>query len=505
MSRISNWFTYKKTAWIMGILFFLSMLPILYCSFFDYATGDDLIHGAIVHNAIKNGIPFFEMMGEIFYRIHAIYYSFQGNWATLFACCFEPSVFGERMYFITPLIAIISLCGGTAYLLYEFLVHWCGMRKQVYFILFCITDFFLIQYMITPRAGIYWYSGMMHYTFPFGLALYSTAWVLKFLSSGKKRYLIYTIIGMTYIGGAGYPAVVLSIVLLFLFLISGLFNPVLEEKKKILYLFIPLVLLLAGFAVSALAPGNKIRGGSDFGFSSSRALSALINSILAGFHYDLSYLYNVRPMFLMILAEIVVELDQIDIQRSKLHFSHPVTAVIISFLVTCSVHAPELYAGDDVQAGISGGVYNSYYFVFVIAVFFTVFYLCGWIKTKNPNVECIAQKIRFPFVIFTLLFCLVLGKHLVGNTVDFTCMEFISSGQLSDFESQMQERLAILNTDDKNVVVPEMNNEQGPFMHMALMRDPAEYTNRATEAFYDKDTVIAIPRDEYNKKIKAEQ
>ena len=42
-----------------------------------------------------------------------------------------------------------------------------------------------------------------------------------------------------------------------------------------------------------------------------------------------------------------------------------------------------------------------------------------------------------------------------------------------------------------------MNDEQGPFMHMALLADPDAYTNKATARFYGKESVIAIPRTEY--------
>jgi hypothetical protein len=42
-----------------------------------------------------------------------------------------------------------------------------------------------------------------------------------------------------------------------------------------------------------------------------------------------------------------------------------------------------------------------------------------------------------------------------------------------------------------------MNPEQGPLMHMALLSDPNAYTNKNTELFYGKTSVIAIPREEY--------
>ena len=44
------------------------------------------------------------------------------------------------------------------------------------------------------------------------------------------------------------------------------------------------------------------------------------------------------------------------------------------------------------------------------------------------------------------------------------------------------------NPEIENAIVPEMNNEQGPFMHMALLKNPEAYTNRATARFYGKES-----------------
>ena len=102
-----------------------------------------------------------------------------------------------------------------------------------------------------------------------------------------------------------------------------------------------------------------------------------------------------------------------------------------------------------------------------------------------------------------LLGTVVITRHSLKNTSDYLCIDFIRSGRLSDFEAQMQERLAILNDDSNpDPVVPEMNNDQGPFMHMALLDDPDSFTNWATRMYYGKNSVIAVPRDEYEKNYK---
>ena len=76
--------------------------------------------------------------------------------------------------------------------------------------------------------------------------------------------------------------------------------------------------------------------------------------------------------------------------------------------------------------------------------------------------------------------------------------EFIKGGHLKDYAWQMEERIAILEDDtQKDIVVPEMNSEQGPFMHMVLTEDPDSFTNNATKRYYGKDSVVAVPREQY--------
>ena len=96
-----------------------------------------------------------------------------------------------------------------------------------------------------------------------------------------------------------------------------------------------------------------------------------------------------------------------------------------------------------------------------------------------------------------LVLCAIFGKHLIGGSVDYTCYTFWKSGQLSDYTRQMEEKLSILQSDDTgDVLVPEMNNEQGPFMCMAEIGDPDNFNNVSSAAFYGKRSVTAVPRQE---------
>lgn len=146
--------------------------------------------------------------------------------------------------------------------------------------------------------------------------------------------------------------------------------------------------------------------------------------------------------------------------------------------------------------GVSGGVPNTYYFTFVLATFFIMSYWIGWIKVKYSKDGMSA--IKTVILTISVLMIMVFTSHFYSRTSMHDCLEYITSGQLEDYNRQMRERIAILEDDSiKDVVLPEINEYQGPFMHMAITDNPNSYTNQCVRRFYLKNTVVAVPRSEW--------
>lgn len=94
-----------------------------------------------------------------------------------------------------------------------------------------------------------------------------------------------------------------------------------------------------------------------------------------------------------------------------------------------------------------------------------------------------------------------MGRHCIKNTVFFKTVEYIATGQAEEYKKQMNLQTKLLNDQTTNtVVVPLINYEQGPLMHMNITDNADAWTNNVVEEFYNKDYVIAIPRNEWNEK-----
>ena len=79
-------------------------------------------------------------------------------------------------------------------------------------------------------------------------------------------------------------------------------------------------------------------------------------------------------------------------------------------------------------------------------------------------------------------------------------MEYITSGQAADYKWQMDLQTRLLETDEKDVVLPFINDDQGPLMQMPVTDDPESYTSSTTARFYQKNSVIAMPRTEWEER-----
>lgn len=503
-------FSNQRMAVIMLVLFGLSMIPVIYCSFFDYATGDDLLYGSIIKQAIRDNLSFFQTAKGVAASIVSEYYTFQGAWTVGVLNRLQPGIWGEKFYIITPWIAIASLCGGSGYILYVITVRITKLSKSVFWILFSLVNFIMIQYMPYPRGGIFWYTGMINYTFSFGLALVTITWALRYVETGFNRFMIGMVLSMVYLGGAGLPTIVLVAFVFFILSCKGFLVRTRDIKKRYLVLFLPLIFEMISFIPNAIAPGNKVRGGEEFGFSFTKIVLTLFKSVVSSGTNIIDY-FKTIPILYIAIAFILVVLFESTSDKTYCEFKHPIMFSLFLFIASCTVYAPEMYAGDSVAAGISGGVYDTYLFTFVVCLAIWLIYIVEWLKKmyKEPNdnntsVDC-DKLYNMKIIVFMVsIFCmLIFHGQMFGNSLDKTCIQFITSGQLADFDDQMQERLKILeNPEIVDVVLPEMNDQQGPFMHMALVRKPDAYTNYVTAKFYGKKSVKAIPREEYNKLYK---
>ncbi|HAP72388.1 MAG TPA: hypothetical protein DCQ39_01165, partial [Lachnospiraceae bacterium] len=387
----------RLPAVISVALFVLTLIPIILIAPFGHATGDDLGYGAHVMQALRDGTGIAGALSNIAGEIVSKWYTWQGTWASIFLFCIEPGVFGERLYTIVPLLAVAMFCIGTGYFLYHFLTRVMRISRSAFVTIFSLLSILAIQYMPYMRGGIFWYTSVAHYLIPYCAAMVSAVFADRFLQSGQNKYLAGMCLLMAYLGGASYPAIVLSLELTLLLILYAAADG--RMSRRCLLILLPLALMLAGFAVSAAAPGNKVRGGEGFGSRGAAGIvMVIVNSIKVCAVRGAGYFLRARPLILLLPITLGFAAEGYDacgeaspaviassagsipaagavpdqltpgvcgvkgLPRLRAFLRHPVTVAVLCFLIAAGVYAPEVYSAVDV----SGGVPDTEYFVTLV-------------------------------------------------------------------------------------------------------------------------------------------
>ena len=480
----------KKIAIFTGIVFLVSLIPILYLSGYVHATGDDYGYGARTHQMWLSTHSVWQVLKAAGQTVQHYWIGCQGTWFTIFLMSLQPEVFWDNGYWIVPWIMLALTIFSTLYLTEYIMVQKLRLPKATWISCTLILLLAMIQYFPSTKSGIFWYNGTAHYIIPYSMALVAIRCCWSFADRKRKKDWIAAFICMALLGGASYLAP-----LLVLIAVAYLILCEWKTKKHVFYLCIPVAAELAGLIVSYLAPGNKSRGGEDFGIHGLLIVKTILECFVDGAKQIFLYLFKTPFILLCLVVIAVLLVNAFQKVRPTFDFPYPVIVAVAMFCMYCAMYAPGVYAGVE----LSGGVPNTIYQVFLMTVFITVIYTVGWMNhhfCKDEKMGKIKKAVCGGLLMLAL-FLILVEKGTLKSSTSYQCYDYIVSGQADDYKAQMEERLSLLrNPELKNVELPAMNSDQGPLMHMEVMEDPNEWTNTVVKQFFGKESVIEVPRSE---------
>lgn len=502
---------FKALTCISFLIFAVFMLPVLYLSFVNRATGDDYGYAIYTRAAWMGTHSFIELLRASWRTIRQSYYSFQGTWFSLFLFTIQPEVFNDGAYVVVVFLMLFVWIGSTFYLFKTILCENMGMDKWSCLL---ITVWFMIisiEFIPSTRSSIFWFNGCAHYMLPFAMCQTVVAWLLKYAKEYKETTFAGILIFMTLLGGSNYQAALFTLITAFYVIVAVWF---LKKDKRIFTLFIPIVTELAGLIVSMKAPGNRVRAGGDFGFSVSKGLATIGLSFVYAVK-DIGTYVKERPLifagllFLFVIFLAIYTLkenaqDNISEKntvsyKDSISLGHAIWLIAMLFCLYSAMQAPALYAGVEV----SGGVPNTNYQVFLLTASGILLIVARKLSVKLTAIwGKNGVKTRFNIATLAILcICLitvVICRSSIKTSTSFVSLEYITSGQAADYKEQMDLQTNLMEDETtQDVVVPFINDVQGPLMHMPVTDDPDVFTNYATREFYGKNSVVAMDRTEW--------
>jgi len=506
----------------LAIILFISLFPVFIVAEYDCAAGDDYNYGARAHLA-------YLAMGSVMDAIKAAaettvatWYGWQGTWFDCFVFCLHPEVFSDSAYVIVPYIFVVMQVISFLIFAHHFIKTRWKLGKYLWLEVGLIFLIFSFQLVPSQKSAIFWWVGSVHYAMPMCMTLISIVLADRYLLEHGTIDLIALIILATLLGGATYPAIILTTLSIFLMWLSKAVISKNRDKRDFA-LMIPFLLEMIGFVISVIAPGNAVRSASDLengAQPSGGAAATIVKSIIFSVQDAFEYFIAEKTFVVIALIFIgaityyaVYELRKgksTEITNIQDVFSHPVLFSVTLFLLNASVYAPRLYAGGEV----SSGYFNFNFWTFFVCSSALAIYLVSYTTFKCTEQNEIVSDgqvskkkgVRKRVVVIGISIVVVMiaffGRHGVKKYTDYVCLEYYLSGQADDYKEQMKlQRMLMTEEEVDDVIVPEVNNEQGPLMQMPIVADPDNVDNYMTASFYGKNSCRAIPRKEWIEKF----
>lgn len=483
----------KIIACISIIIFFVLLIPIVYLTGVNRASGDDYGYGLYTRMAWMRTHSPVEVFKGMCQTVREFYGGWQGTWFSIAVFTLQPEVFHDKAYVIVAVLMLFLWIASTGYLFREILCRklrfdgWSCLLITVWFLIISI------EFIPNTRSSIYWFNGCAHYMLPFAMCQVLTVWLLRYGESYRKSTFAGILIFMTLLGGSNYQAALFALIAAFYTCVSVWFF---QRNRRIFLLGIPMLTELIGLVVSMRSPGNSVRGGEDFGFSVARALRTIGGSFV-GAVGDIGVYWRERPLalvgLLFLFLLFVIELWQ---RTEGLNIPYPVVLGIMIFCFYSAMQAPALYA----DVSVSKGVPNTNYLIFLLTAAFILLMAAdgfvNFLKRRERNGS--SQKVFRGVIAAGLLSCVVLGLFNRGDIrkcTSYDALAYITSGQAADFQKQMNLQTRLLEDDRvTDAVIPGINDKQGPLMHMPVTEDKEAWTNQVTGRFYGKKSVVSIDR-----------
>lgn len=489
------------TAAILITLFFILLLiPVVYLSPVNRATGDDYNYGILTRDAWIHTHSLIEVCKAACRTIGRTYDSHQGTWFSIFLFSIQPEVFHDRAYCIVAPMMLFFWIGSTFYLFRQILCKKTAFDSW-HFIL--ITICFLIislEFIPSTKSAIYWFNGCAHYMLPFSMCQMATAWLFRYCETYRKKYLCGITVFLILLGGSNYQAALFALIVTGYVLLYVLF---LKKERRILWLILPLSAEIPGLIVSMMAPGNQIRTiqaayekDSTLDFSLIKIAETIGKSFLYALK-DIGVYQKERPLiFIGLFILFLLFMLSFCSQKTSFSFPHPFWTAAMLFGLYSAMQAPEIYAG----VPVSGGVPNTNFQVFLLSASGILLMIAEKAAKKLQTIwkEDVTKKVCRILLLPGLLLCLPLIFLLKSNIKDSTsyiALRYITSGEAADFRMQMDLQTRLMeDADTENVIVPFINDVQGPLMHMPITEDEKKFTNWAAAGFYGKNSVAAVDR-----------
>ncbi|MCM1065593.1 MAG: DUF6056 family protein [Eubacterium sp.] len=471
--------TEKVTARILLCIMIISLLPIIYLGRYNHPTGDDYYYGADTRAVWEETGNIVKTMAEAVRGTARQYQVWQGTYSALFLMHLSPNIFHEAAYGFVTFGILLLFSGGIFYLLKPVVCTLMKGSAALWLMVSSLLTFLCVQTVDFQGESFFWYNGSMYYTGYYAVTCIFFGLMIKYLTEPRKYRFVGLLFLALFLAGGNYVSLLPAMIILLLSILY-LFWTHSERAKAMTGVF---VLMLAGFFVSAAAPGNEVR---QDGMWQIPAWKAVAKSLFQGLYFIAVW----ADVWLILALLILTPFLWRSFARTKFRFRYPLLAVGVAYGIYCSMCCPGFYTMNAPGPARAGAIIYYGYLLFIFAGYG---YLLGYLyrlseKRQKPlKSDKIAKGAA---AVFLILMGVQIFTGALGETTTGKAVRLLKSGEAAAYEQEYQARLRILEDDTVQDVVFQAYENQPDMLYVGdFSMDAQDETNRKLAQYFHKRTV----------------
>lgn len=480
----------KAVGYLSLILLVISLLPVIWLGRYNHPTGDDYHYGAATKQVLEETGSLFDTVRTAAAGVAYEYRNWQGTYSAMFLMYLPPNLFGDWAYRLFPGVLLLTFTGGIFYLLKPIFCHWMQCSRSLWILCSCVTAMLAIQTVPSQGESFYWYNGSMYYTGYLAATLFFFGWIERWLITSKIRYFSYTLPAAVFLAGGNYVSLLPCILLLFT--LAGIL--LVRHSRHSAGLIAILCLLLAGFAVSACAPGNRIR---QSGMWQIPAWKAILKSLRQGFFYMRAWI----NIWWLASCALLTPVFWRTYRNISFRFRYPLIVLAYLYGIFCSMSCPTFYTMNSTgPARVVAIVYYAFLFFSLAGYYYLLGYVHRRWEQRKSNRDSGKRRLRHipqglrrslcPGICFLLILIQCATGAASSCTVS-KAVRLLANGDAAAYEQEYQMRLEILMDDTVRDVVFSPYRHQPDMLYVGdLTGDPQEPTNARFAQYFHKNSVI---------------
>jgi hypothetical protein len=334
----------------------------------------------------------------------------------------------------------------------------------------------LLYFLYFPdiAQGLFWMEGAIVYQLPIVLTVVLLGCLTRFLQLGEKVFFIYCVLLVFALIGSNEVTMLYSD-----FLVSLLFIGTYVRNRKINYYLLALTVFAILFSLFVIAaPGNEHRG--TYFPGQHQFLFSVQNAYAYGANSRSDWTWNNIYIFLVIFSWFLIKTSSGKISKPVIH---PFFILLICIFIPFIGYFVGFW---------SMGTYppsrtvNLIYFYFLLSSIYFLYSL-AWYLTQGLKFN----GARIPAGVYSVLVILMAYSVLGKSTTLGTVYDDISSGRAANFNKQIEQRLATVQSFKGHLCkVKPITDVPKTFNLTDISSDTTQWTNQLFAQYYGKMCVL---------------